>query len=79
MAKSTQRIHLKQDVYSALKYYIADEKLRMQTKELQDLLKPGAIVNEVMKEFLKNMGHYPPKDKATEPPDEMFDVEGALK
>lgn len=57
---SENRIRLRPDVNRALDYYVAE-----QTTDIGD--KPGEtitrneLVSDVMQEFLRGKGHYPPK------------------
>ena len=55
-----RRVTVPEDVWESLKYYTADEKLRV-SEAIRDTITPEGVAWEILKNHLRKMGHYPPK------------------
>jgi hypothetical protein len=67
MSKSPERrITIPEDIWRSLKYYAADEQLRV-TPEIRGSITPENVAWEILKNHMQKMGHYPPKESEATP------------
>lgn len=60
----THRLSLPEPLYRSYEYYAADERLRIESPAIRELITPEALMRMILEEAARKMGHYPPKDKA---------------
>lgn len=64
MTNANERRHyFPQDTWESLKFYAADERLKL-SEEIRDSLTPQELGWAIINNHLQMMGHYPPKNKA---------------
>jgi hypothetical protein len=58
---SDRRKYFPEDIWKSLEYYANDEKMRVESPEVKQLMTPDSMAWGILKEFLRVKGHYPPK------------------
>jgi len=60
MPKETNRVTIPKDIWDSLTYFVNEEKQKL-SAEIRDSMTNREVINEILKNHLTKVGHYPVK------------------